>query len=86
MRHKRKLTFETSFGTFQQMSSNHHKFVTVKGPYHPFCMFEPNMFSFHTYYVTDNHFPKDKTVFQLSRYFAKSLNLSKSNIQVIHPP
>ncbi|KAF7645224.1 hypothetical protein LDENG_00208100 [Lucifuga dentata] len=31
-----------------------------------FCMFEPNIFSFHTCYVTDNHFPKDKTVFQLS--------------------
>ncbi|KAF7644538.1 hypothetical protein LDENG_00220490 [Lucifuga dentata] len=38
----------------------------LKGPYQPFCMFEPNTFSFHTCYVTDNHFPKDKTVFQLS--------------------
>ncbi|KAF7644833.1 hypothetical protein LDENG_00214930 [Lucifuga dentata] len=32
----------------------------------PFYMFEPNIFSFHTCYVTDNHSPKDKTVFQLS--------------------
>ncbi|KAF7643509.1 hypothetical protein LDENG_00238140 [Lucifuga dentata] len=31
-----------------------------------FCMFEPNIFNFHTCNVTDNHFPKDKTVFQLS--------------------
>ncbi|KAF7643745.1 hypothetical protein LDENG_00234320, partial [Lucifuga dentata] len=38
-------------------------------------MFEPHIFNFHTCYVTDNHFPKDKTVFQLSRYFAKSLLL-----------
>ncbi|KAF7657971.1 hypothetical protein LDENG_00019860 [Lucifuga dentata] len=37
-----------------------------KGPYRPFCMFEPNIFSFHTCYVTDSHFPKDETVFQLS--------------------
>ncbi|KAF7652134.1 hypothetical protein LDENG_00100880 [Lucifuga dentata] len=58
----------------------------LKGLYRPFCMFEPNIFNFHTCYVTDKHFPKDKTVFQLSCYFAKSLNLSKSNIQVIHPP
>ncbi|KAF7641047.1 hypothetical protein LDENG_00297910 [Lucifuga dentata] len=38
----------------------------VEGPYHRFCMFEPNIFNFHTCYVTNNHFPKDKTVFQLS--------------------
>ncbi|KAF7643459.1 hypothetical protein LDENG_00239220 [Lucifuga dentata] len=38
----------------------------IKGPYHSFCMFEPNIFNFHTCYVTDNHFPKDKTVFQFS--------------------
>ncbi|KAF7641834.1 hypothetical protein LDENG_00270830 [Lucifuga dentata] len=40
--------------------------TSVERPYHPFCMFEPNIFSVHTCYVTDNHFPKDKTVFQLS--------------------
>ncbi|KAF7648590.1 hypothetical protein LDENG_00154330 [Lucifuga dentata] len=40
----------------------------LKGPlpYHTFCMFDPNIFNFHTTKVTDNHFPKDKTVFQLS--------------------
>ncbi|KAF7644951.1 hypothetical protein LDENG_00213160 [Lucifuga dentata] len=38
----------------------------IKGPYRPFCMFEPNIFTFHTCNVTDNHFPKDKIVFQLS--------------------
>ncbi|KAF7668208.1 hypothetical protein LDENG_00028570 [Lucifuga dentata] len=32
-----------------------------KGPYHPFCMFEPNIFNFHTCNVTDNHFPKHTT-------------------------
>ncbi|KAF7643529.1 hypothetical protein LDENG_00237820 [Lucifuga dentata] len=42
------------------------QYMNLKGPYHPFCMFEPNIFSFHTCYITDNHFPKDKTVFQLS--------------------
>ncbi|KAF7644843.1 hypothetical protein LDENG_00214610, partial [Lucifuga dentata] len=26
----------------------------VKGPYHPFCMFEPDIFNFHTRNVTDN--------------------------------
>ncbi|KAF7646251.1 hypothetical protein LDENG_00190900 [Lucifuga dentata] len=36
-------------------------FVTLKGPYHPFCMFEPNIFNFHTRNVTDNHFPKHTT-------------------------
>ncbi|KAF7667060.1 hypothetical protein LDENG_00082100 [Lucifuga dentata] len=41
-------------------------YFLFKGPYHPFCMFEPNIFNFHTCYVTDNHSPKDKTVFQLS--------------------
>ncbi|KAF7644382.1 hypothetical protein LDENG_00222850 [Lucifuga dentata] len=40
--------------------------IECNGPYHPFCMFEPNIFNFHTCYVTDNHFPKDKTIFQLS--------------------
>ncbi|KAF7647769.1 hypothetical protein LDENG_00167040 [Lucifuga dentata] len=40
-------------------------FILLKGPYHPFCMFEPDIFNFHTCYVTDNHFPKDKTIFQL---------------------
>ncbi|KAF7646660.1 hypothetical protein LDENG_00184180 [Lucifuga dentata] len=32
-----------------------------KGPYYPICMFEPNIFNFHTYNVTDNHFPKHTT-------------------------
>ncbi|KAF7646411.1 hypothetical protein LDENG_00188290, partial [Lucifuga dentata] len=40
--------------------------MTFEGPYHPFCMFEPNIFNFHTCYVTDNHFPKDKIRLQLS--------------------
>ncbi|KAF7646005.1 hypothetical protein LDENG_00195010 [Lucifuga dentata] len=40
--------------------------AVVKGPYHPFSMFDPNVFSFQTCYVTDNHFPKHKAVFQLS--------------------
>ncbi|KAF7641619.1 hypothetical protein LDENG_00276050 [Lucifuga dentata] len=38
----------------------------VPSAYHPFCMFEPNIFNFHTCYITDNHFPKDKTIFQFS--------------------
>ncbi|KAF7642443.1 hypothetical protein LDENG_00257680 [Lucifuga dentata] len=46
--------------------SSYSNYNPVKGPYHPFSMFEPNIFSFHTCYVTDNHFPKDKTIFQLS--------------------
>ncbi|KAF7646544.1 hypothetical protein LDENG_00185810 [Lucifuga dentata] len=29
-------------------------------------VFEPNMLNFHTCYITDNHFPKDKTVFKFS--------------------
>ncbi|KAF7642439.1 hypothetical protein LDENG_00257860 [Lucifuga dentata] len=33
----------------------------VKRPYHPFYMFEPNIFYFHTCNVTDNHFPKHTT-------------------------
>ncbi|KAF7642373.1 hypothetical protein LDENG_00259190 [Lucifuga dentata] len=41
-------------------------------------MFESNIFSFHTCYVTDNHFPKNKTVFQFS-YFAKTCFLSSLN-------
>ncbi|KAF7648933.1 hypothetical protein LDENG_00150000 [Lucifuga dentata] len=47
----------------------------VKGPYHPFNMSEPNIFSFHTCYITNNHFPKHKTDFT-SCYFATSTNLS----------
>ncbi|KAF7644694.1 hypothetical protein LDENG_00217430 [Lucifuga dentata] len=31
----------------------------VKGPYRLFCMFEPDIFNFHTF--TDNHFPKHTT-------------------------
>ncbi|KAF7641722.1 hypothetical protein LDENG_00273880 [Lucifuga dentata] len=29
---------------------------TLKGLYQLFCMFEPNIFSFHTCNITDNHF------------------------------
>ncbi|KAF7664887.1 hypothetical protein LDENG_00162570, partial [Lucifuga dentata] len=32
-----------------------------KGLYHPFCIFEPNIFYFHTCKITDNHFPKQTT-------------------------
>ncbi|KAF7646182.1 hypothetical protein LDENG_00192000 [Lucifuga dentata] len=34
---------------------------SVKGRYRPFCMFEPNIFNFHTLNITDNHFPKHTT-------------------------
>ncbi|KAF7645363.1 hypothetical protein LDENG_00205910 [Lucifuga dentata] len=33
----------------------------INGPYHSFCMFEPNIFNFHTCNITDNHFPKHTT-------------------------
>ncbi|KAF7655233.1 hypothetical protein LDENG_00059110, partial [Lucifuga dentata] len=29
------------------------QFNIIKGPYHPFCMFEPNIFNFHTRNITD---------------------------------
>ncbi|KAF7643954.1 hypothetical protein LDENG_00230510 [Lucifuga dentata] len=35
--------------------------ITFKGPYHPFCKFEPNIFNFYTCNITDNHFPKHTT-------------------------
>ncbi|KAF7644174.1 hypothetical protein LDENG_00226460 [Lucifuga dentata] len=32
-----------------------------KGSYWPFCMFEPDIFNFHTCNITDNHFPEHTT-------------------------
>ncbi|KAF7643218.1 hypothetical protein LDENG_00243300 [Lucifuga dentata] len=37
------------------------RFFVFKGPYHPFCIFEPNIFNFHRCYVRDNHFQKHTT-------------------------
>ncbi|KAF7650122.1 hypothetical protein LDENG_00130980 [Lucifuga dentata] len=42
-------------------STNKYKVFGLKGPYRPFCMFEPNIFNFHTRNVTDNHFLKHTT-------------------------
>ncbi|KAF7648417.1 hypothetical protein LDENG_00157360 [Lucifuga dentata] len=42
------------------LTASHKSF---KGPYHPFSMFEPHIFSFHTCYVTDNHFQRIKLYF-----------------------
>ncbi|KAF7652081.1 hypothetical protein LDENG_00102030 [Lucifuga dentata] len=53
---------------------DNYKIAVFKGPCHPFCMFEPNIFNFHIHNVTDNHFPKHtigmmnlKMIFLLSR-------------------
>ncbi|KAF7647653.1 hypothetical protein LDENG_00168870 [Lucifuga dentata] len=45
------LSMQFTFNTLK-----HAKMLTwtFKGPSHPFCMFEPNIFNFHTCYVTDN--------------------------------
>ncbi|KAF7650014.1 hypothetical protein LDENG_00132970 [Lucifuga dentata] len=47
--------------TLQRRISSRTTVTHLKAPYQPFCMFEPNIFSFHTCNFTDNHFPKHAT-------------------------
>ncbi|KAF7648414.1 hypothetical protein LDENG_00157280, partial [Lucifuga dentata] len=58
-----------------QLLSNEIKFPSnfLKGPYHLSCMFEPNIFNFHTCDVTNNHFPKHTTrMVNLKMFFLPS--------------
>ncbi|KAF7651887.1 hypothetical protein LDENG_00104110 [Lucifuga dentata] len=70
----------------------------LKGPYHPFCMFESNILIFiHVTlliiiserikpYFSFPDILENLLIFQNQIFKRKSLNLSKSNIQAIHPP
>ncbi|KAF7640933.1 hypothetical protein LDENG_00004560 [Lucifuga dentata] len=56
----------------------------IKGPYHPFCMFEPNICNFYVILLTIIS-QRIKPYLSFPDIL-QNLNLSKSNIQAIHPP